>query len=281
MRAELLQIMAKPSIDPARSHVALSAAIDEFDSRQQAWLEAANKLLRQSLLAGEAIPEPATTTTTTITSFELVSNEAIEGRIIASRLAAQLLELVALELDSVRRVTQFLEDQELGPADAIRPETWCLKLIEGWEGAGLSRKTLDLLWAPLLEALAQLGISGYTAVRRFYDEQGAATEDELRSYRIKRTENERHAPAAAAMAAAAGAAHQMGGMPAAGAASMPSGLMPAGGAAAPGWVAMGATRQKSQGVLAQLRGFLHGVAGGRSNGVRPRCAPPWVKVAVM
>lgn len=268
LRAELLQIMARPSTDPARSHVALSAAVAEFDSRQQAWLDAANKLLRQSLLAGEAIPEPVTTTT--ITSFELVSNEAIEGRIIASRLAAQLLELVALELDSVRRVTQFLEDQELGPADAIRPETWCLKLIEGWEGAGLSRKTLDLLWAPLLEALAQLGISGYTAVRRFYDEQGAATEDELRSYRIKRTESERHAPAAAAMAAAAGAAHQMGGMPAAGAASgaasMPSGLMPAGGAGAPGWVAMGATRQKSQGVLAQLRGFLHGVAGGRSNG---------------
>ncbi|MCS4294429.1 hypothetical protein M2375_002662 [Comamonas sp. BIGb0152] len=268
LRAELLQIMARPSTDPARSHVALSAAVAEFDSRQQAWLDATNKLLRQSLLAGEAIPEPVATTT--ITSFELVSNEAIEGRIIASRLAAQLLELVALELDSVRRVTQFLEDQELGPADAIRPETWCLKLIEGWEGAGLSRKTLDLLWAPLLEALAQLGISGYTAVRRFYDEQGAATEDELRSYRIKRTESERHAPAAAAMAAAAGAAHQMGGMPAAGAASgaasMPSGLMPAGGAGAPGWVAMGATRQKSHGVLAQLRGFLHGVAGGRSNG---------------
>ncbi|MGE8493343.1 DUF1631 family protein [Comamonas sp.] len=272
LRAELLQIMARPSTDPARSHVALSAAIAEFDSRQQAWLDSANKLLRQSLLAGEPAPEPVAAPPT-ITSFELVSNEAIEGRIIASRLAAQLLELVAMELDSVRRVTQFLEDQELGPADALRPETWCLRLIEAWEAAGLSRKTLDLLWTPMLEALAPLGISGYTAVRRFFDEQGAATEDELRSYRIKRTESERHAPAATASAAAAAVAaatHQAGGMAAAqgtaGAASMPSGLMPAGGAAAPGWVAMGAARQKSQGVLARLRGFLHNVAGGRSNG---------------
>ena len=272
LRAELLQIMARPSTDPARSHVALSAAIAEFDSRQQAWLDSANKLLRQSLLAGEPAPEPVAAPPT-ITSFELVSNEAIEGRIIASRLAAQLLELVAMELDSVRRVTQFLEDQELGPADALRPETWCLRLIEAWEAAGLSRKTLDLLWTPMLEALAPLGISGYTAVRRFFDEQGAATEDELRSYRIKRTESERHAPAATASAAAAAVAaatHQAGGMAVAqgtaGAASMPSGLMPAGGAAAPGWVAMGAARQKSQGVLAQLRGFLHNVAGGRSNG---------------
>lgn len=273
LRAELLQIMARPSNDPARSHVALSAAIAEFDSRQQAWLDSANKLLRQSLLAGEPAPEPVAAPPT-ITSFELVSNEAIEGRIIASRLAALLLELVALELDSVRRVTQFLEDQELGPADALRPETWCLRLIEAWEAAGLSRKTLDLLWTPMLEALAPLGISGYTAVRRFYDKQGAATEDELRSYRIKRTESERHAPATAAVAAAA--AHPMGGMAAAqaaaaaagaasGAASMPSGLMPAGGAA-PGLVAMGAARQKNQGVLAQLRGFLQNVAGGRSNG---------------
>ncbi|GAB2808549.1 hypothetical protein GCM10027276_06550 [Comamonas piscis] len=272
MRAELLQIMARPSTDPARSHVALSAAIAEFDSRQQAWLDSANKLLRQSLLAGEPAPEPVAAPPT-ITSFELVSNEAIEGRIIASRLAALLLELVAMELDSVRRVTQFLEDQELGPADALRPETWCLRLIEAWEAAGLSRKTLDLLWTPMLEALAPMGISGYTAVRRFYDEQGAATEDELRSYRIKRSESERHAPAAAAAAAVA-ALQQMGGMAAAqgaagaasGAASMPSGLMPAGGVGAPGWVAMGAARQKNQGVLAQLRGFLQNVAGGRSNG---------------
>jgi len=271
LRAELLQIMARPSTDPARSHVALSTAIAEFDNHQQAWLDSANKLLRQSLLAGEPASEPVAAPPT-LTSLELVSNEAIEGRIIASRLAAQLLELVALELDSVRRVTQFLEDQELGPADALRPETWCLRLIEGWEAAGLSRKTLDLLWTPMLEALAPLGISGYTAVRRFYDEQGAASEDELRSYRIKRTEGERHAPAAAA-------AQQMGGVAAgqvaaasaaagtaSGAASMPSGLVPAGGVPAPGLMAMGAARQKNQGVLAQLRGFLQNVGGGRSNG---------------
>lgn len=266
LRAELLQIIARPSTDPSRSHVALSAAIAEFDCRQQAWLDSANKLLRQSLLAGEPAPEPVAAPPT-ITSLELVSNEAIEGRIIASRLAAQLLELVAAELNSVRRVTQFLEDQELGPADALRPETWCLRLIEAWEAAGLSRKTLELLWTPMLEILAPLGISVYTAVRRFYNEQGAATEDELRSYRIKRTETER--PAAAASAMAAAAAQQLAGMAAAqagavsGVASMPSGLMPAGGA---GWAAIGAARQKSQGVLAQLRGFLQGVAGSRSNG---------------
>lgn len=106
-----------------------------------------------------------------MTSFELVTDEAMEGKIIASRLTAQMMEELGSSFDGVRRVTQFLEGQDLLATDVLRPDTWCLRLIEAWEDAKWERGTLTLMRDCLLEQLGQLGRKAYEGIERFYEEK--------------------------------------------------------------------------------------------------------------
>ncbi len=252
MQAVLNQMLAKPEDDSVHLHLALTAAAKEFENRQ-VWLDAANRRLRQSLLTGD---EAAARATVPVTSFELVTDEAMEGKIIASRLTAQMMEELGSSFDGVRRVTQFLEGQDLLATDVLRPDTWCLRLIEAWEDAKWERGTLTLMRDCLLEQLGQLGRKAYEGIERFYEENNAATEEDLRSNRIKRSEGDAASPSHSAQAPG-GAGAVAGSLGASGAA----GLQAPAGSLAAGWGAMGAARQKASGVLAQLRGFLGGIAG--------------------
>ncbi len=237
--------LRKPGGVEGRTVVALSDAHQSFLRHEQAWLDASNKLLRQSLMGNEAGAESASS----IASFELVSDEAMEGKIFASSLANQLLEAVSLDFDQVRRTTQFLDGEELLPSDVLRPETWCLKLIEAWELAQLEHSTLKMLRPELLEILKQLGSKVYVSVQQFYKEQNAASEDDLKANRIKKAEDD--------VSSAIGASGAMMGM------NLPMGRSAGAfaGSAAQGFGAIAMARQKAHGVLAQLRGFLGGNAG--------------------
>ena len=196
MQAVLNQMLAKPEDDSVHLHLALTAAAKEFENRQ-VWLDAANRRLRQSLLTGD---EAAARATVPVTSFELVTDEAMEGKIIASRLTAQMMEELGSSFDGVRRVTQFLEGQDLLATDVLRPDTWCLRLIEAWEDAKWERGTLTLMRDCLLEQLGQLGRKAYEGIERFYEENNAATEEDLRSNRIKRSEGDAASPSHSAQA---------------------------------------------------------------------------------
>ena len=252
LQARLTATLSKPGIDSGRTHVALSNALADLTRHQQAWIDAATKLLRQSLLAAEA---SAVEVSPASMSFELVTDEAMEGKITASHLAAQLLEAVGAGFDAVKRVTQFLEGEELGIADVLRPEDWCLKLIEAWDQAEIDRSTLQVLQPELLSELIQLGAQAYAGVQNFYTEQNAATEEDLRASRIKRPENEAAGVSnAPEWSSSAIAATQTGMASVASAQQMPAG-------------AIAGARQKASGVLAQLRGFLGGIVAGGSGGV--------------
>ncbi|MEG0920794.1 MAG: DUF1631 family protein [Comamonas sp.] len=263
MKATLAKVLAKPGVDLGRLHVALSGALLDFEKNQQAWIDAATKLLRQSLLTPDALAEAASANM----SFELVSDEAMEGKIVASRLSAQLLEAVGSSFDGVRRITQFLEGEELGVADVLRPEVWCLKLIEAWEQAEMDRSTLEVLRPELLDELIQLGAQAYSSAQQFYTEQNAASEEDLRANRIKRSEGE--GGVGAQSLAGATTAHMVPGVS--------TGMAPAAALqqSTQHFGAIAMARQKASGVLAQLRGFLGSVvpsggvaAGGGTPSVR-------------
>lgn len=262
LNQQLAAILAKPIVDGGRSHVALSDALKKLEQHQKAWIDAATKLFRQSLLSGDAQED----TSSSSLMLELVTDEAMNGKIFASRMAAQVLEAVAPAFDHVRRVTQFLEDEELGTSDILRPEIWCQKLMEAWESAGLDRATLEMLRTELLAQITDVGARNYESVRQFYSEQNAATEEDLKSSRIKRTEGE------AASGAAAASSGQV--VPGAFSANMSARAGLATGmadvapsfAAVQGMGAIAAAKQKATGVLAQLRGFLGGLAGAAGGG---------------
>ena len=267
LQSMLKATVAKLVSGPGRANIALGDALADFEQHQQTWIDAATKLFRQSMLTGEASAEPATASST----FELVSDEAMEGKIIASRVSAQLLEGVGTRFDAVRRITQFLEGQELSATDVLRPESWCLKLIEAWEQAGMDRSSLDLVCPELLALLAELGANAYKSVEQFYTEQNAATEEDLRPGRIKRTEGD-GSGAVLTSSLAPGVAGRH-------APLMPAGMAPlvAAPQGAQSFGAMAAARQRASGVLAQLRGFLGGevpgaVAGAGTGSMRAASA---------
>ncbi len=261
LQASITAQLSKPGGDAGRTNVALSNALADFSRHQQAWIDAATKLLRQSLLTAEAPVEDAKPAGM---SFELVTDEAMEGKIAASHLAARLLEAVGPGFDSVKRVTQFLEGEDLGIADVLRPEAWCLKLIEAWEQAEIERSTLQVLQPELLNELIQLGAQAYSGVQQFYAEQNAATEEDLRANRIKRAEGD--SPVGQQVVSGASANADWG---SSAVSNFQTGIAPVVSTPAGGQAStISGARQKASGVLAQLRGFLGGVisAGVNSGG---------------
>ena len=112
--------------------------------------------------------------------LSLVDDDVVENKIVASRMALPVMEHVSGPFDSVRRRTQRLEGVELAGNDILRPEAWCLLLVQEWLEAGLSRDDLGLVTDPLQQGLAELALARYQALVEFYDGQGVGAADELR-----------------------------------------------------------------------------------------------------
>ena len=112
--------------------------------------------------------------------LSLVDDDVVENKIVASRMALPVMEHVSIPFDSVRRRTQRLEGVELASNDILRPEAWCLLLVQEWLEAGLLREDLGLVTDPLQQGLAELALARYQALVKLYDTQGVGAADELR-----------------------------------------------------------------------------------------------------
>ena len=263
--SQLTTMLSKPGGSEGRTHMSLSAAAQDLNVRQQAWVDSATKLLRQTLLTADQAPA-----TNSIATLELVTDEAMEGKIVASRMGGRVLEAVSVRFDSVRRVTQFLEGDDLTATDILRPEVVCQKLIEAWEEAMLGRSTFETIQPEFCDRLIVLTNGLYASVQAFYDEQNAASEKDLQVNRIKRTEGDAPAAGSRVGAMPTGFGGSLPTMVAPVPGGMPPGMLAAGGmqAGVPGmgYGAMSQARQKASGVLAQLRGFLGNVGFGGGGG---------------
>src|SRR5690606_28950565 len=96
------------------------------------------------------------------------------------------LEQVGASFDAVRQRTQRLEGSELSASDILRPESWCLALVDAWQQAGLKREAFALVLDLLQRELAALALTQYQAVVKFYDSQGVASVTEDLRTRVRR-----------------------------------------------------------------------------------------------
>lgn len=213
-------------------------------------------------------------------SLELLSDDVVENKIVASRIALTVLEAVSGSFDALRRRIQSLENQELLSADLLRPETFCLLLVEQWVIAGLSRSALQGVVDPLQRELAKRAQIAYQQCNEFLDSQGVAhTDIRLRVSRPPGATAGAGTQAPGQTAAqqlpntggslaqgpAGGRPSMMGGMP------MPQNFGSGSGGSASGSPLMRA-RQRAFGVMGQLRqlmwpGMAPGMAPGMTAGM--------------
>lgn len=104
--------------------------------------------------------------------LELLGDDVVENKLLAARMALAVSEPLGAALDHLRRCHLALEGREPGGQDILRPETVCLRLIEQWGEAGLSRSDLQLVSAPLQRELTRLLQKHYQALTAFYAAQG-------------------------------------------------------------------------------------------------------------
>jgi len=198
VRQQFVQTLAAglAEVDQAVFHF-LTSLIDqtgtqrEMQSRRDAWqLYAQHRAdwVQATRRAWEQAPHqpttPATRTTTAAPldlSLELISDDVVENKIVASRIALMVLEAVSGGFDALRRRVQMLEGQELLSSDLLRPETFCLLLVEQWVKTGLSRTDLQLVLDPLQRELAVRAQVAYQLCNDFLGNHGiVAPEAQLR-----------------------------------------------------------------------------------------------------
>ncbi|MCW5258236.1 DUF1631 domain-containing protein [Verminephrobacter aporrectodeae subsp. tuberculatae] len=117
--------------------------------------------------------------------FELLSDDVMENKVQASRMALMISEQLGQDFDQMRQCTQSLEERNLVGKDILWPDGVCLRLVEQWGEAGLSRGELRMVFTPLQRGLAHLLQQHYQAMNAFYAAQGVTPAD-LRS-RIRHT----------------------------------------------------------------------------------------------
>lgn len=110
-------------------------------------------------------------------SLELLSDDVVENKIVASRIALTVLEAVSGSFDALRRRMQVMEGQELVGSDLLRPETFCLLLVEQWVAVGLPRSNLQAVVDSLQRELAIRAQTAYQQCNDFLGRQGVAQPD--------------------------------------------------------------------------------------------------------
>lgn len=154
-----------------------------YQAHHKAWVEHLGRGWRESLAPAPTTSRGALAPASG--SLELLGDDVVENKIFASRMALTVTEHVGGPFDAARQRTQYLEGQELGSRDILRPESLCLQLVEQWLAAGLKREELQLVLDPLQRELAALALPAYQALVKLYDEQGVAATDDLRA-RVRR-----------------------------------------------------------------------------------------------
>jgi hypothetical protein len=139
---------------------------------QKAWLQAS-----QTPVAPTAAPQRSPGALSLDLSLELLSDDVVENKIVASRIALTVLEAVSGPFDALRRRIQALEGQELTSGDLLRPETFCLLLVEQWIATGLPRANLQAVMDSLQRELATQAQTAYQQCNDFLASQGVAQPD--------------------------------------------------------------------------------------------------------
>lgn len=246
-----------------------------YGQRRADWVQATRRVWEQAQNQ-PPVSARATTPAPLDLSLELISDDVVENKIVASRIALTVLEAVSGSFDALRRRVQMLEGQELVASDLLRPETFCLLLVEQWVAAGLSRTDLQAVLDPLQRELAARAQVAYQLCNDFLGSQGVAQpETQLRVSRPP-----------VGGGSNAGAGSRMGELGSSGAlpagtlasqrAGLPSGAMDsrpgaalrsvmAGAASLVGATPLARARERAYGVMGQLRRLMW--PGGMAQGV--------------
>lgn len=155
-----------------------------FQNGHKDWTERAARAWRAAL--APAAPAPVRRPAPGLDGLALLDDDVVENQIAASRMALPVLEQVGTSFDAVRQRTQQLEGAELASGDILRPESWCLALVDAWLQAGLKREVFALVLDALQRELAGLALTQYQAVVKFYDSQGVASVGEDLRARVRR-----------------------------------------------------------------------------------------------
>ena len=212
-----------------------------YQERHRAWLDQLGRAWRDGL--AQPRPAAAPPSEPELGSLSLVGDDEVENKIVASRMALTVAEHVGGSFSAVRRRTQFLDGEDLGDSDILRPETLCLHVVEQWIGAGLPRDALRLVLEPLHRGIGALALPQYQAVESLYDERGVPSVEALRA-QVRRSGQGALGPRTTSPAP--------GPLPVV----RPSSLPPGPPAGAVGTNPFARARQHAQGVMAQLLRLL-------------------------
>lgn len=218
--------------------------------------------------------------------LQLVSEEAVENRLLGARLARAIEAKADNTLEAVRQRTKYLQGQELGSGDILRPEVLCLALVDQWFEAGLTRDELDLVFDALEGVLVTAVVPAYEAVTRLYDEQEVPDLAALRTRVVRPSSSGQRMGASAtqsglsgygAMASGAPGMYMPSGMPQGMGSTTGHGMLTSGprgldsaSGQAYGWSQLDMTRQRAEEVMVQLQHLLAQT----STGFSPVQAPP-------
>ncbi len=151
-----------------------------YGQHRSAWVQATQKVwlqASQTPVAPTAAPQRSPGALSLDLSLELLSDDVVENKIVASRIALTVLEAVSGPFDALRRRIQALEGQELTSGDLLRPETFCLLLVEQWIATGLPRANLQAVMDSLQRELATQAQTAYQQCNDFLASQGVAQPD--------------------------------------------------------------------------------------------------------
>ena len=143
-----------------------------FQAHHKAWLEHTCQAWRAATAPDGAGALELPPAALGLEGLSLLDDDVVENRISASRIALLVQEQVSASLEAVRQRTQKLENAELAGNDILRPEGWCLGLVEAWHQADLKREDFALIHDPLQRELAALALAQYQELVRLYEAQG-------------------------------------------------------------------------------------------------------------
>ncbi|WP_332813179.1 DUF1631 family protein [Ramlibacter sp.] len=264
IRARLLELM--DSAAGNREAQERRDAMQEFEQRRRAWVEATGQAWRRAL-----VPPTATGRVRLETlNLSLIGDEVVENKIVSSRLAMAIAEKATWELNELKARMEHLDGEGLAGHDVLRAEAVAQLMVEQWSASGLARPTWLQVHEVIHKQMTERMVAAYRSTNELLVGRGVLPDIDL-SARVRRgapLPSSRSAPASGAGGLASGPAGVAGagGAPGAeGGGAGPGGAGASGGSFpnASGWAA-GTVGGAAPGAAAAPRGG--GGGGGGSGG---------------
>ena len=184
--------LAKQKADPATAYKRQNLALD-LVRPAPVWERALAEALRAEpnaplvLRTMDSVADALATAPGEDADFDLVGDAAIDTQILASRLALSLNDVAAWELSDLSARVCFLEDEdELGPADMLRPHVVACAAVKSWVDSGLPVGHWRELNGFIHAAFGELLEEAYHETNRWLLGEGVLPEIDLRP-QIRRT----------------------------------------------------------------------------------------------